>query len=106
MLFCFGMPADEAIELLGKRIEILNNEIEKLKTDYREAEKYNVHNWMIFNNAGIKHMELEIETAREFIKLLKEVPDYYDKNVSERYRYKIQHSKKQLPSMRLNELAP
>lgn len=94
MLFCFGMPADEVIEILKKRIEKLNNEIEKLKIDYEKSEKYKIYNWMIFHNVGIKRMELEIETAKEFIKLFKEVPDYYDKNVFELYRYMVQSYRK------------
>lgn len=92
MLFCFGMPAKEAIGILEKRIAILNNEIEKLEMDCEKAEKNKVYNWVIFSKAGIKHMELEIETAKEFIKLFREVPDYYDKNVYELYRYLVQPS--------------
>jgi DNA-binding PadR family transcriptional regulator len=94
MLFCFGMPAEEAIGILEKRIAILNNEIEKLKTDCSKAEKNKVYNWVIFSKAAIKHMELEIETAKEFIKLFGEVPDYYDKNVYELYRYMVQRYRK------------
>ena len=94
MLFCFGMPAEEAIKILEKRIAVLKNEIEKLKTDCDKAEKNQVYNWVIFSKAGIKHMELEIETAKEFIKLFREVPDYYDKNVFELYRFMVQSYKK------------
>lgn len=39
-------------------------------------------------------MELEIETAKDFIKLFQEVPDYYDKNVYELYRYMVQRYRK------------
>ena len=94
MLFCFGLPAEEAIKILGKRIAMLEEEIEKLKMDCGKAAKYKVHNWVIYNNAGIKHMELEIETAKEFIKLFNEIPDYYDKNVFELYRFMVQSYKK------------
>ena len=86
MLFNFGMSADESIELLKKRIENLNNRIEKFKLYYEEAKKYKVYHWMILINAGLKHTELEIETAKEFIKLFKEVPDYFNKNLTEMYR--------------------
>ena len=91
MSFCFGMPADEAIEILEKRIEKLNSVIEKLKIDGDEARKYKVHHWMILNDAGLKLCENGIETAREFIKLFEELPEYYDKNLTEIYRSMIQN---------------
>lgn len=90
MCFNFGMSADEAIEILEKRIENLNNEIEKLKMVYEEVKKYKVYNSMILINAGLKHIELEIETVKEFIKLFREVPDYFNENLSEMYRYMLQ----------------
>ena len=86
MCFNFGMSADEAIEILERRIENLSNELEKLKTVYEESEKWNVYHSMIMINAGRKYLELDIETTREFIKLLREVPDYYGKTLSEMYR--------------------
>ena len=86
MCFNFGMSADEAIEILEGRIENLSNELEKLKTVYEESEKWNVYHSMIMINAGRKYLELDIETTREFIKLLSEVPDYYGKTLSEMYR--------------------
>jgi len=75
---------------LEKRIENLNNGIEKLKMDYEEVKKYKVYNSMILINAGRKHIELEIETAKEFIKLFREVPDYFNEKLPEMYRYMIQ----------------
>ena len=95
MCFNFGMSADEAIEILEKRIENLNNGIEKLKMDYEEVKKYKVYNSMILCNAGRKHIELEIETAKEFVKLFKEVPDYFNETLSGIYRYMIQQASKQ-----------
>ena len=93
MLFCFGMSAKEAVEILEKRIALFNDEIGKLKMDCLKAEKHDVYNWVIFSKSGIKHMELEIETAKEFIQLFREVPDYYRKNVFELYRYMVQSYK-------------
>lgn len=89
MCFNFGMSADEAIEILEKRIENLNNEIEKLKMVYEEVKKYKVYNSMILINAGLKHIELEIETVKEFMKLFREVPDYFNENLSEMYRWMV-----------------
>lgn len=94
MCFDFGMSADEAIELLEKRIENLNNGIEKLKMDYEESKKYKVYHSMILINTGLKHIEVEIETAKEFIKLFKEVPDYFNEKLSEIYRATIQQVSK------------
>ena len=42
---------------------------------------------MYIIEAAIKRRELEIETARKFIKLFQETPDFYEKKVSEFYRY-------------------
>jgi DNA-binding PadR family transcriptional regulator len=93
MGFCFGMSADEAIEILERRIENLSNEIEKIKTAYEELKKWNVYHSMIMINAGRKYIEVEIETAKEFIKLFKEVPDYFNKNLPEMYRAMIQSAR-------------
>ena len=91
MCFNFGMFADEAIEILENRIENLNNQIEKLKMDYEELKNWKVYHSMIMINAGLKYIELDIETTKEFIKLLKENPDYFNKNLTEMYRYMIQN---------------
>jgi DNA-binding PadR family transcriptional regulator len=89
MCFNFGMSADEAVEILEKRIDNLRNEIEKLKMGYEELKKWNVYHSMIMMNAGLKYIELEIETTKEFVKLLREVPDYFNKNLPEMYRAMI-----------------
>ena len=47
MLFCFGMPAKEAIEIIEKRILLLKDEIERFQSDYNEAEKRELLNWMV-----------------------------------------------------------
>lgn len=89
MCFNFGMSADESIEILEKRIENLNNRIEKFKIDYEEVKKYKVYNSMILINAGRKHTELEVETAKEFVELFKKDPDYFNEKLSEMYRAMI-----------------
>jgi hypothetical protein len=91
MCFNSGMSADEAIEILEKRIGALNKQIERFKMDYEEAKKYKSYHWMILANAGVKGSELEIEMAREFIGLFKEVPNYFTQNLPEMYRYVIQN---------------
>ena len=91
MTFNFGISADEAIEILERRIENLSNELEKIETVYEESEKWNVYHSMIMINAGRKYLELDIETTKEFIRLLKEVPDYYNANLTEIYRSMIQN---------------
>lgn len=91
MSFNFGMSADETIGILQKRIENLYDQIENLKVTYEETEKWNVRHSMIMINAGFKYLEVEIETTKQFIKLLKEDPDYFNKNLVEIYRYMIQN---------------
>ena len=39
MLLCFGIPAEETIEVIEKRILLLKDEIDKLQADYNEADK-------------------------------------------------------------------
>ncbi|MFC2018177.1 PadR family transcriptional regulator [Chloroflexota bacterium] len=94
MLFCFRLPAGEAIEILEKRIEMLNNILVKLKRNYDSAAKHNIYTWKIFWKARIKNMETEIETTKEYIDLFKEFPDYYDKNILKLYQQLIQSRKK------------
>lgn len=94
MLFCFGMSPSEAIEILEKRILLLKKESTILKISSQEPAKFKIFNWMIFYDSRIKNLELEIESTLEFIKLFKIVPHFYEKNLSERYRYKIEHSRK------------
>ncbi|MFC2000291.1 helix-turn-helix transcriptional regulator [Chloroflexota bacterium] len=90
MFFNFVMSTDEAIEIIEKRIENLNNEIEKLKTGYEESKEWNVHHSMILCNFGLKVMEFDIEAAKEFIKLYRENPDYFSERLPEMYRAMIQ----------------
>jgi len=45
---------------------------------------------MILCNFGLKNMELEIETAKESVKLYREVPDYFNERLPEMYRAMIQ----------------
>ena len=92
MCFCFGIPAQEAIQILQGRINNLNNAVEKIKNDYEQAKKYNVYNWIILSKAGLKHIEVEIETAKEFINLFKEHPDYFNDDLTGMYRAMIQKS--------------
>lgn len=93
MLFCFGLPAKEAIEILEKRIEMLSNKLEKLKENNDKAVRHNVFNWQIFWETTINHIELEIESTKRYIELFKNFPDYYDKNIMKLYRYMLKPSK-------------
>ncbi len=92
MCFCFGMDAQEAIKILQERINNLNNAVEKIKNGYEEVKKYNVHNSIILCKAGLKHIEMEIETAKEFINLFKKHPDYFNNDLTRMYRAMVQKS--------------
>jgi DNA-binding PadR family transcriptional regulator len=92
MCFCFGMDAEETIQILQGRINNLNNAVEKIKNDYKQAKKYNVYNWIILSKAGLKHIKVEIETAKEFINLFKEHPDCFNDDLTGMYRAMIQKS--------------
>ncbi len=92
MCFDFGMSANEAIELLEKRIENLSSGIEQFKLSYEEVKKCQAHNSMILINAGLRHTEVEIETAKEFVELFKKYPNYFDEKLFEMYRDTIKNA--------------
>jgi len=92
MCFCFGMDAREAIGILQKRIVQLNNTVEKIKNDYEQAKKCNVYNSIILSKAGLKHIEVEIETAKEFINLFKKHPDYFNNDLTRMCQAMLQKS--------------
>lgn len=77
--FGFGMKADDIIALLKRRIEELRNAITKMNGKYKFLEERNIRNSMITVHAGIKHMQVEIETAQDLIALLEKEPEFYEK---------------------------
>lgn len=97
MCFGFGMPAEEAIQILKERINNLNTAVEKIKKDYEQAEKYNIYNAIILCKAGLKHIEVQIETSKEFINLYKKHPHYFNDDLTRMYRAMAQKSEKGFP---------
>jgi hypothetical protein len=47
---------------------------------------------MILIKAGLKHTEIKIETAKEFVKLFKELPNYFNEKLFEMYRDTIKNA--------------
>ena len=92
IMFAYGITADEAIPTLQERIEHLEQALAHVSSEYDHLKEINGYSGMIITRAGKKHIEIEIEAAKEFIELLKTKPDFYDnemKNmVSEMLKYK------------------
>ena len=98
--FAYGIPPDDAIPILEERIKNLEGLRDHVKQEYDDLEKIDGYSGMIITKAGIKHIEIEIDTVKEFIELLKTKPDFYKndmpKMLKEMQNYKEQennHSK-------------
>ena len=92
MCFGFGIDSKEAIQILQERINNLHNAIEKVKNDYKQMKKYNVYNSIILCNAALKHIEVEIETAKKFVTLFKKHPNFFNNDLTRMYRAMLQKS--------------
>ncbi len=77
--FAYGITADEAIPLLEERMAGLREALNHVTEEEKELEKINGYSALIITRAGKKHIEAEIEATGEFIKLLREKPEYYTK---------------------------
>ena len=89
--FAYGITAEDAIPLLEKRIGALTEALNHVIEEYKELEKINGYSAMIITKAGKKHIEAEIEAAREFIELLREKPEYYTKDLPNMLKQLLQY---------------
>ncbi len=81
--FAFGMQADEIISLLKIRIANLKGNIERSKLRIEKINLCGMLPTIISLNADIKHREVEIELALEFIELLEKDPLFYERQGKE-----------------------
>ncbi len=81
--FAFGMPADEITDLLKIRIDNLKENIRRFKKRYEDIKSCNMLSTMISINGFIKHQEVEIDLAHEFIELLEKDPGFYKRQGKE-----------------------
>jgi DNA-binding PadR family transcriptional regulator len=79
--FAFGLPATEVISVLRERITQLDDALATMKRDRIPLMLVRASQPLIMLDAGIKHLQVEIECARKHIKLLERRPDYYEKEV-------------------------
>jgi phosphopantetheine adenylyltransferase len=105
--FAYGIPPVDAIPILEERIKNLEDILDHVKQEYDNLKKINGYSGMIITKAGIKHIEIEIETVKEFIELLRTRPNFYIKDMpnmlKEMLKYKEQennHSKTKIPQSR------
>ncbi|GAF92150.1 unnamed protein product, partial [marine sediment metagenome] len=96
VMFAYGITSDEAIPILHERIENLKKVLEHVTQEYEQMKKNDGYSGMIITKAGIKHIEIEIDAAKEFIELLKTKPEFYIKDmkymIREMLKYKGQEN--------------
>ena len=79
--FAYGISINEAIPIIEERIENLREAREHVIDEYEELKGCKSYSGMIITKAGRKHIEVEIDAARDFIELLKTKPEFYTKDV-------------------------
>lgn len=93
--FAYGIAADEALPILQERIDNLEKALNHVTEEYEQLKKLNGHSGMIITKAGMKHVKVEIEAAKEFIELLKTKPDFYAKDMQNMINEMPQYYKEQ-----------
>jgi DNA-binding PadR family transcriptional regulator len=79
--FAFGLPAAEIVSVLKERIKQLDEALGTMKKDRIPLMLVRASQPLIMLDAGIKHIQVEIECARKHMRLLGSKPDYYEKEV-------------------------
>ncbi len=79
--FAYGIPPEEALPILQDRIDNLEKVLEHITSEYEELKAQKVFSGMIITKAGMKHVQIEIEAAKEFVELLKTNPEYYTRDL-------------------------
>lgn len=79
--FAYGIPPKEAIEVIQERIVNLGKTLAHLQEEHNLLKSYNAYNGIITTKAAIKHIIVELESAKEFIDLLKNNPEFYTKDL-------------------------
>ncbi len=77
IVFAQGITATEAVPILKDRIKQLEIMVEHVTHEYEQLKEIKGYSGMIITKAAKKHIEIEIETAKEFIELLETNPGYY-----------------------------
>jgi DNA-binding PadR family transcriptional regulator len=99
VMFAYGISANEAISILHERIENLRKVLEHVSQEYEQQKKMNGYNGMIITKAGIKHAQVEIEAANEFIELLRIKPDFYMKDMKNMISHLLKNKGAQDPGV-------
>ncbi len=93
--FAYGIKSNEAISILRERIENLEKVLEHVTKEFEQLKNIHGYSGMIITKAGIKHVEVEIEAAKEFIELLKTKPDFYMKDMRNMISEMLKHKEAQ-----------
>lgn len=93
--FAYGITAKEAVPILEERIEQLKNMVDHVTHEYKQLKELNGYSGMIITKAARKHIEIEIETAKEFIELLETKPGYYTDDLKNMINEMLKHKVEQ-----------
>jgi len=88
--FAYGIKPTEAIPILEERITQLGKAYVHVSEEYESLKKINGYSGMIITNAAKKHIEIEVETVKEFIKLLQKKPEFYSKDMRDMIKEMLQ----------------
>lgn len=93
--FAYGITAKEAVPILKERIERLKIMIDHVTHEYEQLKEINGYSGMIITKAAKKHIEIEVETAKEFIELLESNPVYYTDDLKNMINEMLKHKVEQ-----------
>jgi DNA-binding PadR family transcriptional regulator len=72
--FGFGLPPQEAIGLVKERIERLQWVLEHLQQAHQQCTAFACPTAMLITRAGSRHVQVELDAAREYLQLLEQSP--------------------------------
>lgn len=84
--FAFGLRADETIALLQQRIRHLEIGLQHMEREGIHLEDVGARQAKIILEGGMDHMRVEIKTIGRLIEMLRDDPDFYEREVTRQLR--------------------
>jgi DNA-binding PadR family transcriptional regulator len=81
-MFAFGLSAREFTALLAERIARLERGCEEMTKQRKTLERARAEQALIMLEAGLGHTQVEIDTARKLVELVRKKPQYYEREVT------------------------
>ncbi len=82
MSFAFGLRADETIALLQQRISHLETGLRHMECKRSHLEEVGARQAEIILDGGMDHMRVEMKTIERLIEMLRDDPDFYEREVT------------------------